>query len=230
MEFRYLSTNSHPVLYCSQSTKNENCTYLFNSVTAESLKRVRSSSWSDSVENEILRDSYIEHQPNAAWSSAAAAYRYHCNEVTLLRDQREAERHEADLKMIDRRLTHQLDFVKQVYAELLLRWGLHDKRALVLKYVQPCNNFQREAEKPVEFAAVCLNCRRDYKGVSCSHCKSINLKCNICRVAVRGLTNFCSTCGHGGHATHMRDWFEVNDVCPSGCGCACLVNDTILTN
>ena len=32
---------------------------------------------------------------------------------------------------------------------------------------------------------------------------------------------FCMTCGHGGHAAHLRAWFEVETVCPTGCGCWC---------
>jgi hypothetical protein len=29
------------------------------------------------------------------------------------------------------------------------------------------------------------------------------------------------TCGHGGHAEHLHDWFEYESACPTGCGCWC---------
>ena len=35
---------------------------------------------------------------------------------------------------------------------------------------------------------------------------------------------WCQTCQHGGHAGHMRDWFQTQDTCPiSKCDCKCLV-------
>jgi len=42
---------------------------------------------------------------------------------------------------------------------------------------------------------------------------------------------WCQNCGHGGHAHHVRDWFEGGReggrvVCGvSGCGCRCVVRD-----
>jgi hypothetical protein len=38
-----------------------------------------------------------------------------------------------------------------------------------------------------------------------------------------GLSNFCMVCGHGGHSDHMISWFETETVCPTGCGCSCMV-------
>ncbi|GLG98684.1 GATOR complex protein WDR59 [Gryllus bimaculatus] len=37
-----------------------------------------------------------------------------------------------------------------------------------------------------------------------------------------GSSNFCLVCGHGGHTNHMMAWFEIETVCPTGCGCNCL--------
>lgn len=35
--------------------------------------------------------------------------------------------------------------------------------------------------------------------------------------------SWCQTCKHGGHAKHILDWFEDNDVCPvSDCDCHCI--------
>lgn len=62
----------------------------------------------------------------------------------------------------------------------------------------------------------CLECHRHRRHV----------KCAICHHLVKGLINFCIQCGHGGHTRHMRAWFEEIDVCPTGCGCACLLESS----
>ena len=46
--------------------------------------------------------------------------------------------------------------------------------------------------------------------------------CAFCRTIVFGLISFCVLCNHGGHAQHMKTWFEENNSCPSGCGCLCI--------
>ncbi|EDO27102.1 predicted protein, partial [Nematostella vectensis] len=78
-----------------------------------------------------------------------------------------------------------------------------------------------------EFSTRCYNCLQRTRGAQCMSCKSIGLQCSICHVAVRGASNFCIACGHGGHANHMIKWFEAMDICPTGCGCQCL-KDSIL--
>mmetsp|Transcript_63395 Transcript_63395/g.141339 ORF Transcript_63395/g.141339 Transcript_63395/m.141339 type:complete len:130 (-) Transcript_63395:73-462(-) len=45
--------------------------------------------------------------------------------------------------------------------------------------------------------------------------------CSVCQLPVRGLYAWCQGCGHGGHASHMRQWFEHNVNCPAGCGHRC---------
>eukprot|EP00056_Hartaetosiga_gracilis_P008560 m.122484 g.122484 ORF g.122484 m.122484 type:complete len:288 (+) comp12938_c0_seq34:354-1217(+) len=44
--------------------------------------------------------------------------------------------------------------------------------------------------------------------------------CSICRLPCRGLMIWCR-CGHGGHADHMREWFQTETKCPGGCGHSC---------
>jgi hypothetical protein len=60
----------------------------------------------------------------------------------------------------------------------------------------------------------CSTCRRTRRHISCC----------ICHTIVRGLVNFCIRCGHGGHSSHIKEWFVdmQRDVCPTGCGCRCL--------
>ncbi len=51
----------------------------------------------------------------------------------------------------------------------------------------------------------------------CIHAHCSAFLCNI-----TGSSNFCLSCGHGGHARHMLEWFTKYGVCPSVCGCRCL--------
>ncbi|KAI1307576.1 GATOR complex protein WDR59 [Halotydeus destructor] len=205
-----------PVAYIS-SAMNEPFKEEWNLVTAvEPSTRLRSNSWSDSVESESAKD---VHSP----SSSAQAYTVHCNEMILLRDQQEAARHEGNLRMIDAKLSDELDKVKLIYGDLLLRWGLYAERAMVLKYVKSYRLLRRETvDTTVHIKSQCVTCKHEGQDVACPWCRKVNLVCVICRVGVRGLTNYCQKCGHGGHSSHMRSWFDKFQVCPTGCGCICL--------
>jgi hypothetical protein len=111
------------------------------------------------------------------------------------------------------------EYFKLSYAEILHRWGLLYSRAEVLKYM--CG--PPESHKGVEFLTDCKNCLKPAKHCTCSNCKKFSLNCIICHVSVRGSANCCIVCGHGGHTKHLKQWFEKRDVCPSGCGCRCLI-------
>jgi len=38
--------------------------------------------------------------------------------------------------------------------------------------------------------------------------------------------SWCCSCNHGGHLSHIRDWFKEYAVCPaSGCDCRCIDRD-----
>lgn len=77
-----------------------------------------------------------------------------------------------------------------------------------------------------EFGVYCCHCRSQARGTQCAVCKRLTFQCAICHVAVRGSSNFCLSCGHGGHTSHMMDWFRRQDECPAGCGCHCLLQST----
>lgn len=79
---------------------------------------------------------------------------------------------------------------------------------------------------PTEFGLYCCHCRSQARGTQCPSCKRLTFQCAICHVAVRGSSNFCLSCGHGGHTGHMMDWFRRQDECPAGCGCRCLLQST----
>jgi hypothetical protein len=49
-----------------------------------------------------------------------------------------------------------------------------------------------------------------------------SLLCSVCHCAVHGLSTFCHSCSHGGHAQHVLTWFASESHCPTGCGCNCV--------
>lgn len=57
----------------------------------------------------------------------------------------------------------------------------------------------------------------------CSDCRDWAQRCMVCELAVRGAVSVCGRCGHGGHFAHMQSWFARSSVCPSGCGCHCVI-------
>ncbi|PIA17941.1 hypothetical protein COEREDRAFT_80244 [Coemansia reversa NRRL 1564] len=58
----------------------------------------------------------------------------------------------------------------------------------------------------------------------CSECNAMANSCIVCEMPVRGRFIWCKGCGHGGHAEHMKEWFDVmlQEACPAGCGHTCL--------
>uniref|UniRef100_A0A8D0GAC1 WD repeat domain 59 n=1 Tax=Sphenodon punctatus TaxID=8508 RepID=A0A8D0GAC1_SPHPU len=128
---------------------------------------------------------------------------------------------EKDL-LLDPANAQQFDDFKTCYGEILYRWGLREKRAEVLKFV----SCPPDPHKGIEFGVYCSHCRSEVRGTQCAICKGFTFQCAICHVAVRGSSNFCLTCGHGGHTSHMMEWFRIQEVCPTGCGCHCLLEST----
>ncbi|XP_077166333.1 GATOR2 complex protein WDR59 isoform X1 [Paroedura picta] len=135
---------------------------------------------------------------------------------------REKDQHDRNKRLLDPANTQQFDDFKKCYGEILYRWGLREKRAEVLKFV----SCPPEPHKGIEFGVYCSHCRSEVRGIQCAVCKGFAFQCAICHVAVRGSSNFCLTCGHGGHTSHMMEWFRTQEVCPTGCGCHCLLENT----
>ncbi|XP_013403899.1 GATOR complex protein WDR59 isoform X2 [Lingula anatina] len=133
-------------------------------------------------------------------------------------DELEKERHECKMRLLDPRKLVQYDSFKEIYGNILYRWGLKDKRAMVLKYCY----LEPKPHKGLSFVTICFYCRQETRVGQCGTCKNYGLQCSICHLAVRGCSNFCLTCGHGGHSSHMIEWFRTHTVCPTGCGCRCL--------
>ncbi|NXO01351.1 WDR59 protein, partial [Rhinopomastus cyanomelas] len=136
--------------------------------------------------------------------------------------EREKDQHEKNKRLLDPANTQQFDDFKKCYGEILYRWGLREKRAEVLKF----GSCPPDPHKGIEFGVYCSHCRSEVRGTQCAICKGFTFQCAICHVAVRGSSNFCLTCGHGGHTSHMMEWFRTQEVCPTGCGCHCLLEST----
>ncbi|XP_053558112.1 GATOR complex protein WDR59 isoform X2 [Bombina bombina] len=136
--------------------------------------------------------------------------------------EREREQHDKNKRLLDPANAQQFDDFKKCYGEILYRWGLQEKRAEVLKFV----SCPPEPHRGIEFGVYCSHCRSEVRGTQCAICKGFTFQCAICHVAVRGSSNFCLSCGHGGHTAHMLEWFSTQEVCPTGCGCHCLLEST----
>lgn len=161
-----------------------------------------------------------EHAP--PWGeSSPDDYRY-ANQIYTDPREREKEQHDMNKRLLDPSDSWQFDDFKKCYGEILHQWGMKDKRAEVLKFV----SCPPEPHKGIEFGVYCCHCRSQARGTQCAICKRFTFQCAICHVAVRGSSNFCLSCGHGGHTSHMMDWFRSQEVCPTGCGCHCLLQST----
>ena len=118
-----------------------------------------------------------------------------------------------------------LDDYKKLYADLLARWQLFVKSAQINKTLKDKLPFQTELV--CTFKKVCKKCRRSLNGGFCRLCNKSNDHCGLCNMKVSGLAWYCISCGHGGHMKHMKTFFKSgNTMCPTGCGCLCVVETT----
>ena len=119
-------------------------------------------------------------------------------------------------------------YIRQ-YADLLYGWRLMSTRAELNKHL-----VQRLPETDDQFTAIdvafwCNQCQREVAAGNavCKQCGNYTFRCSICDIAVRGLFTVCALCGHGGHMDHMKTWFADHSVCPTGCGCECVLNTSL---
>ncbi|GLE04033.1 hypothetical protein PINS_up012944 [Pythium insidiosum] len=109
------------------------------------------------------------------------------------------------------------DVYKTEYAELLYRYGAINLRSDVLK----ATAVVLEEKVGLQLDVICRTCESATNGLYCRECRDFAVKCSICQLVVRGQSMFCVACGHGGHESHLREWFETEKICPTGCGCWC---------
>ncbi|KAK3739928.1 hypothetical protein QZH41_015973, partial [Actinostola sp. cb2023] len=101
----------------------------------------------------------------------------------LAEEQRQAHEKNSRLTMSSEVRLH--DHFKRVYADVLHRWNMLEKRVEVLKFL----SLQQEPQKNIEVSSRCHYCRRKINGAVCNSCKKFGLQCSICNVAVRGASN-----------------------------------------
>lgn len=139
------------------------------------------------------------------------------------------------IRILDPEMMAQFDYYKKVYADILYRWKLIEKRAQLLKTIQTKIHRTVDSDSTVSFVSDCVTetCSYDNKyctNFKCNRCNRISLNCIICNLPIKGSTNHCEKCGHGGHTMHMLEWFQMHTQCPTGCGCNCLETTTTTTN
>ncbi|XP_064611942.1 GATOR2 complex protein WDR59-like isoform X2 [Liolophura sinensis] len=151
-----------------------------------------------------------------SWSDSYEDYRF----VEDFKDpeQVEREQHENSCRLLDLAQYQQYDSYKRAYADILYRWGLRNQSAEILKHI----SVPPEGHRGIEFGVICHYCGQEIRGAQCGSCKNAAFQCGVCHTGVRGASNFCLSCGHGGHTLHMLEWFQSHELCPSGCGCHCL--------
>ncbi|KAH7031811.1 hypothetical protein BKA57DRAFT_478380 [Linnemannia elongata] len=131
----------------------------------------------------------------------------------------DAEETPMNIPLLDPAKESQHNTWRLLYAEMMYSWGLFEARTELLKFL----TFKHQPNYR------CFECeKRLYPSYKCDFCKRmrVGIKCTICHISVRGRTSVCLKCAHGGHTEHLWEWFvqEGNGVCPTGCGCECLVN------
>ncbi|XP_076003001.1 GATOR2 complex protein WDR59 isoform X1 [Genypterus blacodes] len=193
----------------------------YPSYTSSSITSGSCSSTSDSITASTWNTGRDSEHPNPWGEPSPDDHRYG-NQGYADPREREREQHDMNKRLLDPANTLQFDDFKMCYGEILYRWGLREKRADVLKFA----SCPPEPHKGIEFGVYCCHCRSQVRGTQCAVCKRLTFQCAVCHVAVRGSSNFCLSCGHGGHTSHMMDWFRRQDECPAGCGCHCLLQST----
>ncbi|XP_052233615.1 GATOR complex protein WDR59-like isoform X3 [Dreissena polymorpha] len=133
-------------------------------------------------------------------------------------EEQERKQHESNCRMLDPSKYVQFDHMLKVYADILARWGLRNQAAHIKKHV----TVRPQSHSGIEFGVRCFKCETEVRGVKCTNCGHPAFHCAICHTGVKGSSNFCLNCGHGGHSSHMQEWFKHETQCPSGCGCLCL--------
>lgn len=130
----------------------------------------------------------------------------------------EERSHQQNCLLLDSLLMRQGDEYRRCYANILYRWQLLEKRAEVVKL----QSIPTDDHTMIGFKNYCRDCGKQVNEPVCRTSKCFAFNCNICNLSVRGSSNFCLSCGHGGHTAHMQWWFATHTVCPAGCGCCCL--------
>lgn len=108
------------------------------------------------------------------------------------------------------------------YVELLSRFQLWNITAQVIQ-LSGVPSVSCLSQQSTVVHTLCGTCRKPLTrfGWYCDRCKAVPGACSICHEPVHGSYVWCQGCDHGGHLHHMKDWFLVEQQCPTGCGHLC---------
>ncbi|KAI8377284.1 WD40-repeat-containing domain protein [Blakeslea trispora] len=119
------------------------------------------------------------------------------------------------------------------YIDLLHRFKLWTTATAIMK---ACNvqTIRERNENATTVNIACNTCFKLVNGTAngawaCDKCHRLLNSCTICHQTVRGLYVWCQGCNHGGHLTHMREWFATESLCATGCGHACVLQPLLST-
>ena len=118
------------------------------------------------------------------------------------------------------------------YVSILAKWGALLQATEVLKQTSlppSCDDdFHEQTEYMPGLGLLCSRCgvpANEFYGkkqaIWCMDCDTYAVNCAVCNNCVKSDCYFCPSCGHGGHPSHMKEWFQVCPDCPTGCGCRC---------
>ncbi|KAH7922738.1 hypothetical protein BV22DRAFT_1094123 [Leucogyrophana mollusca] len=129
--------------------------------------------------------------------------------------------------ILDSHLLNQFACHVLAYAEMLFKWQLLNKRLELLNAVKISTFLAPDSRstQEVSFDVLhkCVKCGRDLArdAESCTYCvmRSLNPRCSVCRLPIKGLSRSCPQCLH---VTHISCWRSSKfDFCATGCGCRC---------
>ena len=133
--------------------------------------------------------------------------------------------------LLDPSNSHIYDQFRTIYAEMLHKCNLSEKAVEIMHLIENQSFLDTDSfimYKP-STTYLCQNCHtQDLQGINSSNvCKRCSQqptkpKCVYCRLPVKGHVSVCLSCGHGGHLSHMMEWFQNNHSCAASCGCDCL--------
>jgi len=115
------------------------------------------------------------------------------------------------------------------YVEMLQRFRLFNQATEMIQ-ICPIENIRIMNLQSTNYLSNCAACKkalmRREGGHYCDRCKKFSTICSLCFKTVKGLYVWCQGCGHGGHLSHLKAWFEEtgNKNCPAGCGHLCEYN------
>ncbi|XP_044271447.1 GATOR complex protein WDR24 [Tribolium madens] len=109
------------------------------------------------------------------------------------------------------------------YIELLSRFQLWNIATQIIKlsWIPAVEQLNQQSTR---FNTNCSKCSKALQRIGwlCDRCHSSQYaSCSVCHQVVKGLYAWCQGCSHGGHLLHMKQWFAVNKMCPTGCRHLC---------